>query len=56
MGIKEGQSIKIVLFKYLLIFFYLTLTWQNAISQRNVDSLKQDIPSLKVKEKLNAIV
>jgi len=47
--------VKIVLFKYLLIFFFLPVTLQNAISQVNVDSLIQVIPSLNGKEKLEVI-
>lgn len=54
MGIQVGERFKIVLFKYLLIFFCLALTSQNAISKDDLDSLAQIIPSLKGKEKLEA--
>jgi hypothetical protein len=46
---------KIVLFKYLVIFFCLTGAWYNAISQVNIDSLKEIIPDMQGIEKLQAI-
>ena len=55
MGIQVGKSLKIVLFKYILIFYCLSSTSQNAISQLNIDSLKQIIPELEGKEQLDAL-
>ena len=55
MIIIEGKVLKIVFFKYLLIFYCLTLASHNAISQVNVDSLKQVIPTLIGLEKLDAL-
>ena len=52
----EGKNLKIGLFKYLLIFFYLALASQNAISQNNVDSLKLLIPNLKGEERLEVLL
>jgi signal transduction histidine kinase len=47
--------IKIVFFKYLLILFCLVAPLYNAISQVNVDSLKNIIPRLSGTEKFEAI-
>jgi len=55
MGFQVGERLEIVLFKYLIIFFYLVLASKNAISQINIDSLRQTIPSLNGKEKLQAL-
>lgn len=55
MGFKEGKHLKIVLFKYLLIFFCSAVASQNAISQVNQDSLIQVIPKLKGTERLEAL-
>lgn len=55
MGISEGQSLKIGLYKYFIILFGLSFASQNAISQVNIDSLKQVIPLLKGADKLNAL-
>ena len=55
MRFKEGQHLKIVLFKYLVIFFCLVAASQNAISQVNIDSLKDIIPGLDGNEKLKAL-
>jgi signal transduction histidine kinase len=46
---------KIVLFKYLLIFFYLAGAWHRAIPQVNTDSLKEVIADIQGIEKLQAI-
>ncbi|MCK5105301.1 MAG: hypothetical protein KAR17_20900, partial [Cyclobacteriaceae bacterium] len=51
----RGNILKIVLFKYLLIFFCLSLTWQNAISQINIDSLDLLISEANGKDKLRVI-
>jgi len=55
MGIQVGRHFKIVLFKYFLIFICIAVTLQNAISQVNLDSLKEIIPELKGKVKLQAL-
>jgi len=55
MGLQEGQHLKIVLFKYLLIFFCLLLAWQNAISQVNIDSLLEVLPNQKGVERLRTL-
>ncbi len=55
MEIQVRKRIKIVLFKYLLIFYCIAFTSQNAISQVNLDSLKEIIPELKGKDKLQAL-
>lgn len=55
MIILEGKILKIGLFKYLLIFFYLSITSQSAISQVNIDSLKNLIPGLQGTEKLKVL-
>ena len=52
----EGKHLKIGLFKYLLIFFCLSLASQNAISQVNLDSLKSLIPELKGEDRLTALI
>ncbi len=52
MGFKEGKKLKIVLFRYILIFFGFTATWHNAISQVNIDSLDLLISKAEGKKKL----
>lgn len=54
MGIQVGKNLKIVLFKYLLIFFCLSLASESAISQVNTDSLELVVPTLKGYERLKA--
>lgn len=49
------SSCKIGLYKYLVIFFLLYISSHNAISQVNLDSLKQVVSSLKGDEKLKTI-
>ena len=56
MRLSEGMRIKIVLFKYLLIFFCLQLTSQNAISQANIDSLLEVLPRQTGQNKLETYV
>ena len=51
----KGQKIKIGLFKYLLIFFFLAGASQNAISEINLDSIKNLLPELTGQEKLLAL-
>ncbi len=55
MGISEGKSLKIGLFRYFIILFSLSFASHNAISQVNIDSLKQVIPFLNGTEKLKAL-
>ena len=55
MTFSVGKILKIGLFKYYLIFFYLTLTFQSAISQINTDSLKRLIPGLQGRQKLEVL-
>ncbi|MCG8309889.1 MAG: tetratricopeptide repeat protein [Cytophagales bacterium] len=55
MRFQVGTELRIVLFKYLLIFFFLGEASQSAISQVNFDSLEQVIPSLKGRERLKAL-
>ena len=56
MEIRVGKFVKIALFKYLLIFFCLGATLQNAISQTNLDSLSEVLPHLKGKGRLQALL
>lgn len=49
------RFVGIVIFKYLLILFFLTFAWHNAISQVNIDSLKLLIPTQSGKEKIETI-
>ncbi len=49
------EKMKVVLFKYLIIFFCLLIAWHNAISQVNIDSLKEVIPHLEGAKQLKAI-
>ena len=55
MGNQKGRRLKIVLFKYLIIFYCLALASQNAISQVNVDSLDLVISEADGVEKLKVL-
>lgn len=55
MGITAGQNIKFALFKYLIILYIFLFASKSAISQVNLDSINQAIPSLKGTEKLKAL-
>lgn len=52
----EGKNLKIGLFKYLLIFFCLASASHNAISQKNLDSLKALIPNLEGEARLKTLL
>jgi len=55
MGFRVLIFRRIALFKYFLIFFFSLCTWQSAISQVNIDSLKNLVSRLEGSEKIEAI-